>query len=546
MQFSLSLITALALFKSISALPIPIADPRLITRMHTADAVTTTELNYHTVTSTIPIVEILISNGVTYTNTLITIASGEDIKNISPTTTLVVNDATTTTSSPVDVATTPTSTSVNAATTVALTTSTPTSTPTAAVAVAAAATTTSSSSQVTEPTTSTSVELVGDENVDNTTSSTSSEVETTSSTSSEVETTSSTSSAETTSSTEVETTSSTSSAETTSSTEAKTTADLVAATTTSSSTSSTEAITTTSSTTSTSSTSTSSSSTTTTSSTTTETSSGIVSTVIPSAIVYSPYEDDGSCKSYDTVFTDLTLINSKSIGELRIYGNDCNYLTTVLPIANKFGMKVNQGFWISSEGVDSIDDAVTSFIDAVSDGSNGYSWDLFSYITIGNEAIISEYCSVSDLISKISSVKSLLQDAGYTGKVTTSEPPVTFSNYPELCTDSDIDFVGINTHSYFDTYSTAASSGSFVAGQITLTQGYCPNMDVLVTETGYPSKGIQNGGNIPSEANQKIAIQAILDTVGSDVTLLSTYNDYWKSAGEYGIEQSFGIITIVN
>lgn len=265
----------------------------------------------------------------------------------------------------------------------------------------------------------------------------------------------------------------------------------------------------------------------------------------PNTIVYSPYTDSGGCKTYDTVYSDLTLIKSKKISNIRVYGTDCNYLTTVLPIAAKLGLGVNQGFWISSAGVDSIDSAVSEFISAAKDGNSGFDWSLFTVITIGNEAIISGYCSVSDLISKISSVKSQLKSAGYTGKVTTSEPPVSFENNPTLCTGSEIDFVGINPHSYFDTYSSADTAGDFVKGQIEIVQKACPNMDVVVTETGYPNAGNVNGKNVPSPANQRIALQSIFDVVGTDVTILTTFEDLWKQPGEYGIEQSFGMIQLL-
>ncbi|KAF6007223.1 hypothetical protein HII13_004534 [Brettanomyces bruxellensis] len=254
----------------------------------------------------------------------------------------------------------------------------------------------------------------------------------------------------------------------------------------------------------------------------------------PVTIVYSPYTNDSGCKSYDTVYSDLSLIKSKQISEIRVYGNDCNYLTTVLPIAAILGLQV-----------DSIDSAVSDLISSVTSGNSGFDWSLFSFITIGNEAIISDYCTVDELISKIASVKSQLRNAGYDGLVTTSEPPVTFEENPTLCTDSEIDFVGINPHSYFDVYASADTSGDFVKGQIEIVQGVCPGMDVVVTETGYPSAGITNGKNVPSPLNQKIAIQNIFDIVGTNVTILTTFNDYWKQPGNYGIEQSFGIIQLL-
>lgn len=268
-------------------------------------------------------------------------------------------------------------------------------------------------------------------------------------------------------------------------------------------------------------------------------------TKVPHAIVYSPYDNNRSCKDFSTVLSDLQLIHSKGINELRVYGNDCNYLSTILKAAKQTGFKVNQGFWISDAGVNSIDTAVDDFISYVTSGSGGFGWELFSYLTIGNEAVNSGYCSASDLISKISEVKGKLQNAGYSGKVTTSEPPVSFEKNPSLCTSSGIDFVGINPHSYFDANASADEAGSFVSGQIQIVQGACGNMDIVVTETGYPNQGDTNGRNVPSPENQLIAVQSILDNVSVDVTILTTFEDLWKLPGPYNIEQHFGIIQIL-
>ncbi|CCH58683.1 hypothetical protein TBLA_0A08940 [Henningerozyma blattae CBS 6284] len=259
---------------------------------------------------------------------------------------------------------------------------------------------------------------------------------------------------------------------------------------------------------------------------------------LPTALTYSPYNNDGTCKDGNTVQSDLQLIKSKGVSKIRVYGVDCNSLETVNPVAAKLGITINQGLWISGSGVDSIDSGVQSLISYGQ--TNG--WGVFQFITIGNEAVLSGFCSVNDLINKISSVKQQLRNAGYNGLVTTSEPPVTFENNPSLCTSSDIDFVGINVHSYFDVNSQASTAGSFLKGQVAITQNVCGSKNVVVTETGYPSAGIQNGGNIPSKQNQIIAVNSILSDYSTDVTILSTFDDLWKSPGPYGIEQSFGII----
>lgn len=260
----------------------------------------------------------------------------------------------------------------------------------------------------------------------------------------------------------------------------------------------------------------------------------------PTAIAYSPYTDSGSCKDSSSIRSDLNLINSKGINKVRIYGTDCGLFDTILPMAKEMGFKVNQGLWISSQGVDSIDDALKQLINY----GQKSGWDVFDFITVGNEAINSGYAKVDDLISKIKSVKSQLEGAGYNGKVTTSEPSGTFINNPSLCKSSGIDFVGINPHSYFDSMVSADQAGSFVVSQQSQVASACNNMDVMITETGYPSKGDSNGKNVPSQENQKEAIKSIIEKTHQQVTILTTHNDFWKDPGPHGIEQYFGAIDL--
>lgn len=231
------------------------------------------------------------------------------------------------------------------------------------------------------------------------------------------------------------------------------------------------------------------------------------------------------------------MIQGKGISKLRLYGTDCLTITAILPISASLGLTVNQGFWISADGVDSIDDSVTLMIKYGQ--ANG--WSVFDFFTVGNEAILAGYCTVSELISKIASVKAQLQAAGYTGKVTTSEPPSTYIASPSLCTDSDIDFVGINPHSYFNTNLYAYQAGEYIVAQQLQVAALC-SKDAYITETGYPSQGDTNGNNVPSAENQYLAIKSIIESTGSDVTILTTFDDFWKDPGQYGIEQYFGTI----
>ncbi|KAI3404171.1 SCW11 [Candida oxycetoniae] len=261
----------------------------------------------------------------------------------------------------------------------------------------------------------------------------------------------------------------------------------------------------------------------------------------PSTIVYSPYANSGGCKSADDINYDLELIASKGIKKIRSYGTDCGSLTTVLSKCKQLGITVNQGVWMSEAGVNSVDDQIQQIINYGQ--QNG--WDIFDLITIGNEAINSNFVTLDQLIPKLNSVKSQLRSSGYNGYVTTSEPPATFIKYPQLCTDSDIDIVGINPHSYFNTNISPENAGSYITSQQAQVLALCNGKSVWITETGYPSKGKTLGLNVPSPENQKIAVSSIMEATGGDVTILTTYNDFWKDPGPYGIEQYFGVIQLL-
>lgn len=295
-----------------------------------------------------------------------------------------------------------------------------------------------------------------------------------------------------------------------------------------------------------SSTTTSSTSSTTTSSTTTSSTSSTIPSSVPSesgslsppnTIVYSPYADDGGCKSSSAVKSDLNYIKNKGISHIRTYGTDCESLKSVLSVSKDLGIGVNQGVWMSDQGPSSLKQPLEDLSDYIKQNGD----DVFDFITVANEAVIMGYATVDELLDTIKSAKKQLQAAGYTGQITTAEPPVSFNQHTDLCDDdSPIDFVSINPHSYFNVDVDASQAGSFVKSEKDLVVKSCPNKKVVITETGYPSAGDTNGKNVPSLENQQIALKSLLEECGSDITILSTYNDYWKNPGPYNIEQHFG------
>ena len=77
---------------------------------------------------------------------------------------------------------------------------------------------------------------------------------------------------------------------------------------------------------------------------------------------------------------------TKGIQSVRVYATECNTLYTVAPALKLCGMKLIQGFYMTSQGVDSIDLQVYDFNNWLwQDPSNAA---LVEMLIVGNEAIM--------------------------------------------------------------------------------------------------------------------------------------------------------------
>ena len=149
---------------------------------------------------------------------------------------------------------------------------------------------------------------------------------------------------------------------------------------------------------------------------------------------------------------------------------------------------------------------------------------------------------MSQVISAIGQVRSILKRAGYNGPVVTVDTMVAMKENPELCHASD--YCAINCHAFFDGKTPAEKSGPFVlnwAQEVSKAAGGKP---VVITETGWPSQGETNGEAIPSKEHQEAAITSIKQSFPQNAILYSSFNCMWKknSASTFGAEQYWGIL----
>lgn len=246
-------------------------------------------------------------------------------------------------------------------------------------------------------------------------------------------------------------------------------------------------------------------------------------------ITYSPYNSDGSCKSSSDVASDLAKLTSYEV--IRLYGVDCNQVENVLA-----AMTDDQKLFAGIYYMNAISDGISTLASAVK--SNG-GWDRVYTVSIGNELVNSGDASVSQVKSYVAEGKSALTAAGYTGSVVSVDTFIAVINNPDLCEYSD--YVAVNAHAYFDGGVTASEAGEWVLDQIERVSSACSGKTVFITETGWPTQGQTYGKAVPSEANQKAALDAISESCGNDVTFFTAFNDLWKADGSYGVEKYWGI-----
>ncbi|ESZ96182.1 hypothetical protein SBOR_3457 [Sclerotinia borealis F-4128] len=279
------------------------------------------------------------------------------------------------------------------------------------------------------------------------------------------------------------------------------------------------------------------------SSSTTTTSAAVASTSAVTAssggfgFAYSPYMANNACKTQDQVIQDFAAIPS-TYSTVRIYGTDCNQVATTLVAAKKYGFKIFAGVYDFAE----VSTETQAIVDAV-DGD----WSTITTISIGNEWVNNGITDAAGVASAIVTARGILSLAGYTGKLVAVDTLAATKLYPSLC--DNVDYCAVNCHPFFDTHTAAHAAGTFLSTQISELRALLsdPNMDIVITETGWPSAGTSHDLAVASSEAQTTAMAAIKNLFASNssnVYLFSTFNDYWKvnTAALYMAEQSWGYL----
>ena len=263
------------------------------------------------------------------------------------------------------------------------------------------------------------------------------------------------------------------------------------------------------------------------------------------SMTYTPYAENGDCKTAEAVAADIKEIAQFGFTTIRSYSTDCGVFENVVPACQEHGLKIIYGIYLEAggkAGKGAFSDHANQQLKAITDNAPK---DSVAMVIVGNEAMFNNYVTPEELASYIDYVRNEFRACGFPSSIaiTTTEPVGTWEEKgAALC--SHIDVFCAQVHPFFTGSVTAADAGTFALQQLEQAAKVCPDAaknGTFITETGWPSAGHANVMAIPGKAEQKIAIESILEKVGSKACLLGLVDDDWKAPGPLDVEQHWGL-----
>ena len=270
----------------------------------------------------------------------------------------------------------------------------------------------------------------------------------------------------------------------------------------------------------------------------------------PVTLAYAPIDAAAKlvCVSYapfrsrQTPLTPGLIISPEQIAEdlaeiatisqcVRTYSVD-NGLDRVPELAAKVGLKVLLGVWI---GPNRLKNAL--LIETAISLARDYPG-VITAIVVGNELLLRKEMTASDLREIIRSVKVRVNI------------PVTYADVWEFWlrnreVSDDVDFVTVHMLPYWEDFPPRAEDAAAHVDAIRKRLAVAfPTKEILIGETGWPSKGRMRVGALPSRINQARFDSEILDRAKQQnfrVTLFEAYDGRWKRQWEGTVGGYWGL-----
>ncbi len=193
-------------------------------------------------------------------------------------------------------------------------------------------------------------------------------------------------------------------------------------------------------------------------------------------------------------------------------------------IAHEMGMKTLVGAWLGED----LEQNEKELANAIEIARQGY----VDILAVGNEVLLREDLEVEALIGYINRAKAALPgiQVGYV------DAYYTFSNYPEVADACDV--ILANCYPFWE-YCSLETAVDYMKHMYKLASSVAKGKKVIISETGWPSKGSRFGDAVPSVKNAMdyfIQINQWTQAENIDLFYFSSFDEVWKigKEGEYG------------
>lgn len=229
---------------------------------------------------------------------------------------------------------------------------------------------------------------------------------------------------------------------------------------------------------------------------------------------------------------DLQILSQK-FDCIRIYS--ATGMEAVVPLAQKYGMKVILGAWINRDPLPSLTEVFKTILLAQSHP------EAVKAIIVGNETLLRKEVPSSQLILYIQMVKAALPEVS----VTYADVWEFWLKYPEVA--AAVDFVTIHILPYWedDPIGIDHAVAHVEAIRVRL-QNKFPDKKIFIGETGWPSWGRTREAAAPSPLNQARFIRSFVqlaESKGWEYNLIEAFDQPWKRFNEGAVGGYWGMFT---
>lgn len=206
-----------------------------------------------------------------------------------------------------------------------------------------------------------------------------------------------------------------------------------------------------------------------------------------------PDWDSNKCKSSDTIASDLKILSTVT-SNVRTYSlSDCD-VSGVLTAAKDLSLTVWLGVWVSEDST-VYDAEVKAFKELISAGlidSNVVG------INVGSEAVYRGDITSEQAIQYVTDFKKVMSDNDISVPVSITDIIDTFVSYPDMLKAGDI--VTINQFPFWEKVEADKAAAQFNK-RIQPLLKLAGDMEVIISETGWPTGGSATNGSVASEEN---------------------------------------------